>query len=155
MDKKRMKRMIGIAIPRALIITGISYNGYIRTHTFTLSGGVVKNELIQPINNKIKVSGNADTDVIFTDIESRKQYTIGYITHIGMGISYGSKNILPMLFCIELVVTFLFTLRYDIPFIREMRKSKVSRKFLDIMAIIIQMVGVVILSLFVLLAVVQ
>ena len=77
------------------------------------------------------------------------------ITHIGMGISYGSKNILPMLFCIELVVTFLFTLRYDIPFIREMRKSKVSRKFLDIMAIIIQMVGVVILSLFVLLAVVQ
>ena len=72
-----------------------------------------------------------------------------------MGISYGSKNILPMLFCIELVVTFLFTLRYDIPFIREMRKSKVSRKFLDIMAIIIQMVGVVILSLFVLLAVVQ
>ena len=36
-----------------------------------------------------------------------------------------------------------------------MRKSKVSRKFLDIMAIIIQMVGVVILSLFVLLAVVQ
>lgn len=36
---------------------------------------------IQPINNKIKVSGNADTDVIFTDIESRKQYTIGYITH--------------------------------------------------------------------------
>ena len=76
MDKKRMKRMIGIAIPRALIITGISYNGYIRTHTFTLSGGVVKNELIQPINNKIKVSGNADTDVIFTDIESRKQYTI-------------------------------------------------------------------------------
>lgn len=76
MDKKRMKRMIGIAIPRALIITGISYNGYIRTHTFTLSGGVVKNELIQPINNKIKVSGNADTDVIFTDIESRKQYTM-------------------------------------------------------------------------------
>lgn len=58
-----------------------SDNGYIRTHTFTLSGGVVKNELIQPINNKIKVSGNADTDVIFTDIESRKQYTIGYITH--------------------------------------------------------------------------
>lgn len=30
MDKKRMKRMIGIAIPRALIITSISYNGYIK-----------------------------------------------------------------------------------------------------------------------------
>ena len=38
MDKKLMKRMVGIAIPMALIITGINYNGYIRTHTFTLSG---------------------------------------------------------------------------------------------------------------------
>lgn len=77
------------------------------------------------------------------------------ITHIGMGISYGSKNLLPMLFCIELVVTVLFTLHYDIPFIRDMRKSKVSSKFLGIMAIIMQMVVVVIVSLFVLLAVVQ
>ena len=77
------------------------------------------------------------------------------ITHIGMGISYGSKNLLPMLFCIELVVTVLFTLHYDIPFIRDMRKSKVSSKFLGIMAIILQMVVVVIVSLFVLLAVVQ
>lgn len=71
MDKKRMKRMIGIAIPRALIITGISYNGYIRTHTFTLSGGVVKNELIQPINNKIKVSGNADFSSCFDRMRSK------------------------------------------------------------------------------------
>ena len=77
------------------------------------------------------------------------------ITHIGMGISYGSKNILPMLFCVELMVNVLFTLRYDIPLIREMRKSKVSSKFVDVMAIIMQMVAVVILSLFVLLAVVQ
>lgn len=46
MDKKRMKRMIGIAIPMALIITGISYNGYIRMHTFTLSGEVVKNIMV-------------------------------------------------------------------------------------------------------------
>lgn len=91
MDKKRMKRMIGIAIPMALIITGISYNGYIRTHTFTLSGGVVKNELIQPINNKIKVSGNADTDVIFTDIESRKQYTIVTL-HMACQKQFNSKK---------------------------------------------------------------
>lgn len=76
------------------------------------------------------------------------------ITHIGMGISYGSKNILPMLFCVELVVNVLFTFRYDIPLIQEMRKSKVSSKLLDVMAIIMQMVVVVILSLFVLLAVV-
>ena len=77
------------------------------------------------------------------------------ITHIGMGISYGSKNILPMLFCVELVINVLFTLHYDIPIIREMRKSKVSSKFLDVMAIIIQMAAVIILSLFILLAVIQ
>lgn len=77
------------------------------------------------------------------------------ITHIGMGISYGSKKLLLMLICIELVVTVLFTLHYDIPLIRDMRKSKVSSKFLSIMAIIMQMVVVVIVSLFVLLAVVQ
>ena len=76
------------------------------------------------------------------------------ITHIGMGIFYGSKNTLPMLFCIELVVTVLFMLSYDIPLIKEMRKSKVSLKFLDVMAIIIQIVVVVISSLFILLAVV-
>lgn len=75
------------------------------------------------------------------------------ITHIGTGISYGSKNLLPILFCIELVVTVLFTLHYDIPLVRDMRKSKVSSKFLSIMAIIMQMVIVVIVSLFVLLAV--
>ena len=92
MDKKRMKRMIGIAIPRALIITGISYNGYIRTHTFTLSGGVVKNELIQPINNKIKVSGNADTDVIFTDIESRKQYGMSETIQLEKGKWYSVEG---------------------------------------------------------------
>ena len=50
---------------------------------------------------------------------------------------------------------FLFTLRLRHSLYPRDEKSKVSRKFLDIMAIIIQMVGVVILSLFVLLAVVQ
>lgn len=75
--------MIGIAIPRALIITGISYNGYIRTHTFTLSGGVVKNELIQPINNKIKVSGNADTDVILRILKVETiYYRLHYTWHV-------------------------------------------------------------------------
>ena len=77
------------------------------------------------------------------------------ITHIGMGISYGSRNIMPMLFCIELMVNVLFTLRYDIPLIRDMRKSKVSSKFLGVMAIIMQIIVVAIVSLFILLAVVQ
>lgn len=82
MEKKRIKRMVGAAIPIALIISCISYNGYIKTHTFTLSGeGVVKSEQIQPINGNVKVSGNVDTNVVFTDVESGEKYTIGYITH--------------------------------------------------------------------------
>ena len=77
------------------------------------------------------------------------------ITHIGAGISYGNKNILLIIFCIELVVSVLFTLHYDIPIIREIRKTKVSSKLLDITAIAIQIIAVIILSLFVLLAVIQ
>ena len=45
MDKKRLKRALGVAIPLAVIIIGISYNSYIKMHTFTLSGGeIVKSE---------------------------------------------------------------------------------------------------------------
>ena len=47
MDKKRLKRALGVAIPLAVIIIGISYNSYIKMHTFTLSGGeIVKSEQI-------------------------------------------------------------------------------------------------------------
>ena len=77
------------------------------------------------------------------------------ITHIGAGISYGNKNILLIIFCIVFVVSVLFTLHYDIPIIREMKKSKVSNNLLNIMEIVIQMVVVIILSLFVLLTVIQ
>ena len=81
MDKKRLKRALGVAIPLAVIIIGISYNSYIKMHTFTLSGGeIVKSEQIQPVGRKVKVTGTADTDVVFTDIESGETYVIGYIT---------------------------------------------------------------------------
>ena len=81
MDKKRLKRALGVAIPLAVIIIGISYNSYIKMHTFTLSGGeIVKSEQIQPVGGKVKVTGAADTDVVFTDIESGETYVIGYIT---------------------------------------------------------------------------
>lgn len=54
-----------------------------RSHTFTLSNdeGTIKTEQIQPLWEIVKVSGDRDTDVVFTDIETGKQYTIGYITH--------------------------------------------------------------------------
>ena len=34
MDKKRLKRAVGVAIPLAVLIIGISYNSYIKMHTF-------------------------------------------------------------------------------------------------------------------------
>lgn len=40
----------------------------------------MKNEQIQPIRGSVKVTGNTDTDVVFTDIESGETYVIGYIT---------------------------------------------------------------------------
>lgn len=81
MDKKRLKRVLRVAIPLAILIIGISYNSYVRMHTFTLSGDeIVKSEQIQPVNGRIKVTGTVDTDVVFTDVESGKTYVIGYIT---------------------------------------------------------------------------
>ena len=54
-----------------------------RSHTFTISNdeGTIKTEQIQPLWKIVKVSGDRDTDVVFTDVETGKQYTIGYITH--------------------------------------------------------------------------
>lgn len=40
----------------------------------------MKSEQIQPISATVKVTGTADTDVVFTETESGKTYTIGYIT---------------------------------------------------------------------------
>lgn len=81
MDKKRLKRALGGAILLEILITGISYNGYVKTHTFTLSGNErVKSEEIQPVSGSVKITSTADTDVVFTDIKSGEIYVIGYIT---------------------------------------------------------------------------
>lgn len=40
----------------------------------------MKSEQIQPVNGRVKVTGTADTDVVFADIESGETYVIGYIT---------------------------------------------------------------------------
>lgn len=77
MDKKRLKRALSGAIPLAILIIGISYNSYVKMHTFTLSGDdKMKSEQIQPVNGSVKVTGTADTDVVFTDIESGETYVI-------------------------------------------------------------------------------
>ncbi len=58
------------------------YSNMQRKHTFTLSNkaGSVKTEQIQPLFRTVKVSGDSDTDVVFTDVETGERYTIGYIT---------------------------------------------------------------------------
>ena len=72
--KNRWKRVFGIAIPLVIIIGGISYNSYIRIHTFKLSGNeTVKSEQIQPAFGKVKVNSTVDTKVIFTDVEISHQ----------------------------------------------------------------------------------
>ena len=81
MMKKRLQRALGVAIPFAILVISIGYNSYVKIHTFTLSGDeIVKTEQIQPITGSVKVTGTADTDVVFTDIESGETYAIGYIT---------------------------------------------------------------------------
>jgi hypothetical protein len=65
MGKKQLKWRMGTAILLAILLIGISYNSYVKIHTFTLSGNeIMKNEQIQPISGSVKVTGNADTDIV-------------------------------------------------------------------------------------------
>ena len=60
----------------------LAYSAIQRKHNFTLSNedGGVKAEQIQPVFGTVKVSGDMDTDVVFTDVETGEKYKIGYIT---------------------------------------------------------------------------
>ena len=78
----KMKRLVMCAIVAFLIVLLIC-SSIQKKHTFTLSNGegTIKAEQIQPLWRTVKVSGDSDTDVVFTDIETGEQYIIGYITH--------------------------------------------------------------------------
>lgn len=80
--KAHKKNFFLIIVAAILVVTLICFNIQ-RTHTFTLSndGSTTKSEQIQPLWGTVKVSGDSDTDVIFTDVETGKHYTIGYITN--------------------------------------------------------------------------
>ena len=71
------------ALCLAAVFLVMIYINIQRSHTFTLSDdeGTIKTEQIQPLWGSVKVSGDRDTDVVFTDVETGKQYIIGYITH--------------------------------------------------------------------------
>lgn len=61
-----------------LIVGGILFYGNFKnSNTITISGS----EEIQPILSTIKVGGDSDTSVVFTDVETNEQYVVGYITH--------------------------------------------------------------------------
>lgn len=69
-----MKKLILLV----LIVGGVLfYKNFENSNTITISGS----EEIQPILSTIKVSGDSDTSVVFTDVETNEQYVIGYITH--------------------------------------------------------------------------
>lgn len=78
----RMKRLILCAIA-ALMIGLLICSVIQKNHTVTLSNGegTMKAEQIQPLWGTVKVSGDSDTDVVFTDVETGEKYIIGYITH--------------------------------------------------------------------------
>lgn len=75
-------KCIGLCVIGVFLIMILIYSGILENHTFTLSAdeGIIKTEQIQPLLGTVKVSGDCDTDVVFTDAETGEQYIIGYIT---------------------------------------------------------------------------
>ena len=82
MKNNNSSRIIIIAFVIAALAVGGFFFGYVRAHSYTLSGTeALKSEQIQPIFATVKVTGTEDTEVVFTDVETGKEYKIGYITH--------------------------------------------------------------------------
>ena len=77
------------------------------------------------------------------------------IIHIGFGqISYGSKNMLLVLLAVEILLNIVFTLGYDVSFIREMRKTKQSAAAVGLMSAVLQIIAVTVMGFFILAAII-
>ena len=79
-----MKRKYWVLCLIVIMLIGITILCSIQNkHTVTLANedGIVKSKQIQPLFATVKVRGNCDTDVVFTDVETGEQYVIGYITN--------------------------------------------------------------------------
>lgn len=75
------KRWIISSLILVVVIAIFGYVAFQKIHTFTLiTKSEMKSEQIQPLFETITVSGDRDTDVVFTDIETGETYTIGYLT---------------------------------------------------------------------------
>ena len=78
------KKWLILCLIAVFVVAILFFTDIQRTHTFTLATGngtVIKSEQIQPLFGTVKVSGDCDTDVVFTDIKTGETYTIGYITY--------------------------------------------------------------------------
>lgn len=78
MKKRRLILWTAVILTAAALF----YISIQRRYTFTLagSGGIIKSEQVQPLFGTVKVSGDCDTGVSFTDTETGERYEIGYIT---------------------------------------------------------------------------
>jgi len=85
MNPRRLRGLTYILMPLILVIAFAVVSAIYGRHTHTLSGNdALKSEQIQPVKATVEVTGNMDTDVLFTDVETGQTYKIGYITP-GMG----------------------------------------------------------------------
>ena len=75
MNRKRWPILCAIAIFAVAILV---YANFQKKHTFALVNdeGMIKSEQIQPIFGTVKVSGDCDTDVVFTDMETGEKYVV-------------------------------------------------------------------------------
>ena len=75
MNRKRWPILCAIAIFAVAILF---YTNFQKKHTFALANdeGMIKAEQIQPIFGTVKVSGDCDTDVVFTDMETGEKYVV-------------------------------------------------------------------------------
>ena len=75
-------KRIGLCVIVFFLVVIFSYYNIQKNHTYTLSSneGKIKTEQIQPLWGTVKVSGDCDTEVVFTDVETGEKYRIGYIT---------------------------------------------------------------------------
>ncbi len=69
MNRKRWPILCAIALFAVAILV---YANFQKKHTFVLANdeGMIKSEQIQPLFGTVKVSGDCDTDVVFTDMET-------------------------------------------------------------------------------------
>lgn len=77
------------------------------------------------------------------------------ITHIGFGqITYGSKNMLFVIVAIGIVLNAVFTLGYDVSFIREMRKTKQPASVIGLVRVVLQIAVLAVIGFFILAAII-